>query len=387
MIVAVPREVAPDERRVALTPDAVKRLTASGMTVRVERGAGAAAAFPDQLYREAGAEVAADADALWRDADVVLKVRRPWRDAAGGVDELQRLRAGLTLIGMLQPLTEHELVAELAERRVTSFSLDALPRITRAQPMDALSSQSTVAGYKAVLVAAGHLARFFPMLVTAAGTMPPGRVLVLGAGVAGLQAIATARRLGAVVEAFDVRPAVKEQVESLGAKFLEAREVAASGEGEGGYARELSADQHARELELIHRHIANVDVVISTALIPGKPAPTLITEAMVRDMRPGAVIVDLAAEAGGNCELTEWGADVTRHGVTVMGPRNLPASMAGHASQMYARNVSSFLSHLVTDGELHLDFDDEITAGTCITRDGLVVHEGARAALEARSVI
>lgn len=384
MIVAVVKEVAPGERRVALTPDVAKRLVAAGLTIWAERGAGAAAAFPDEQYAQAGVQLA-DTDRLWQEADIVLKVQRPWRDAAAAVDELARLRAGVTLIGMLQPLTEHELVRELAERQVTSFSLDALPRITRAQPMDALSSMSTVAGYKAVLLAAAQLGRFFPMLVTAAGTVPPARVLVLGAGVAGLQAIATARRLGAVVEAFDVRPAVKEQVESLGARFIEAGEVAAAGEGEGGYAKELSADQHERELQLIHERIRTVDVVITTALIPGKPAPTLITDAMVRDMRPGAVIVDLAAELGGNCELTEPGRDVARHGVTVMGPRNLPASMPGHASQMYAKNISSLLTHLVQDGALKLDFDDEITRETCITHEGRVIHDGARHALEAKS--
>lgn len=382
MIVAVPKEVAPGERRVALTPDVAKRVVASGLTVRVERGAGAAAAFADDSYSGAGAELA-DPGRVWGESDVILKVQRPWRE--GGVDEVARLPAGVTLIGMLQPLTQPELVAALAERQVTSFSLDALPRITRAQPMDALSAMSTVAGYKAVLVAAADLGKFFPMLVTAAGTVAPARALILGAGVAGLQAIATARRLGAVVEAFDVRPAVKEQVESLGAKFIEAGEVAQAGEGEGGYAKELTTDQHEQELQLIHRHISNVDVVITTALIPGKPAPTLITEAMVRDMRAGAVIVDLAAEMGGNCECTVADETVVRHGVTIAGPTNLPATMPVHASQMYGKNISTFLSHLVKDGSLQLDFDDEITHGACITHEGRVVHDGVRQALEARS--
>lgn len=377
MIVSVPKETAPGERRVALTPDVVKRLVGGRLTVRVQQGAGEEAGFPDSLYRDAGAEVVSDPAVLWRDATVVLKVQRPQRD---GVNELDLLHEGSVVVGMLQPLVEHDLVRELARRKVTSFSLDALPRITRAQPMDVLSAMSTVAGYKAVLLGAAHLNKFFPMLVTAAGTMAPAKVLVLGAGVAGLQAIATARRLGAVVQAFDVRPAVKEQVESLGAKFLAAEQVTA--EGEGGYAKELSDEQHAKELELIHGAIKHVDVVITTALIPGKPAPTLITDAMVRDMRPGAVIVDLAAEMGGNCELTRKGEHVTRHGVTVMGPLNLPASMPFHASQMYAKNLSSFLGVLVKDGELALNFEDEIVSGTCITHDGRVVNERVKSLIE-----
>lgn len=377
MIVSVPRETAPGERRVALTPDVVKRLVGGQLTVRVQRGAGEEAGFPDALYGDAGADLVDDAPTLWRDATVVLTVQRPRRD---GVDELDLLHEGSVLVGMLQPLVEHDLVRELARRKVTSFSLDALPRITRAQPMDVLSAMSTVAGYKAVLLGAVHLNKFFPMLITAAGTVAPAKVLVLGAGVAGLQAIATARRLGAMVEAFDVRPAVKEQVESLGAKFLVAEQVTA--EEEGGYATELSDEQHQKELALIHGAIKQVDVVITTALIPGKPAPTLITEAMVKDMRPGAVIVDLAAEAGGNCELTRKGEDVTRHGVTVMGPLNLPASMPFHASQMYAKNVSSFLGVLVKDGQLALNFDDEIVSGTCITHEGRVVNERVKNAIE-----
>lgn len=376
MIVFVPRETHPGERRVALTPDVAKRVVGGGVDVWVEAGAGSGAAFADGEYAEAGARVDADRVALFARADVVLMVQRPRMQDP---DEVALLREGAVLIGMLYPLTNLPLVRRLVERRVTSFSLDQLPRVTRAQPMDALSSQATVAGYKAVLLAAAQLGRFFPMLVTAAGTIAPARVLVLGAGVAGLQAIATARRLGAVVEAFDVRPAVKEQVESLGAKFLMAEAVAA--EGEGGYATELSEEQHRRELALIHERIRQVDVVVTTALIPGRPAPVLITEEMVRDMRAGSVIVDLAAEMGGNCALTEAGRTVERHGVAILGPTNLPATMPVHASQMYARNLLSFLGGIVRKGALDPDFGDEIVAATCITRDGQVVHERTRQAL------
>ncbi len=377
MIIGVPKETASGESRVALTPDVVKRVVGERVQVHVEAGAGAEAAFPDERYRAAGAEVVADADGLWRGADVVVKVHPP--DLSRG--EGGRLREGLVVVGQLQPLVNHRLVRALAEAKVTSFSLDALPRITRAQAMDVLSAMSTVAGYKAVLLAAAHLGRFFPMLVTAAGTIPPAKVLILGAGVAGLQAIATARRLGALVEAFDVRPAVKEQVESLGAKFL-ATEHDLAAEGAGGYATELSDDQHRRELELIHQHVTRADVVITTALIPGRPAPLLITEEMVRDMPDGAVVVDLAGEAGGNCALTRNGETITAHGVTIMAPRNLPGSMPGDASQMYARNVSAFLGLIVKDGAVHLDFDDEIVSGSCITHEGRVVHEATQRALE-----
>lgn len=372
MIVAVPKESLPGESRVALIPEIIKRIATGGVSVRVEAGAGTAAGFSDDAYREAGAQIATDAGALWREADVVLKVQKP-ADA-----ETANLKAGAVLIGMLQPLSSPALVQELARRRVTSFSLDALPRITRAQSMDALSAMSTIAGYKAVLLAAAALPRFFPMLVTAAGTLTPAKVLVLGAGVAGLQAIATARRLGAVVQSFDVRPAAKEQVESLGAQFLAVEAKGLEAEGAGGYAKELTEEQHRRELELIHQHIKQVDVAISTALIPGRTAPVLITEAMVRDMRPGSVIVDLAAEAGGNCELTKAGTDVVVRGVRIMGPVNLPATMPFHASQMYARNVTAFLLLLLKGGQLNLDFQDELIAGACITHGGEVVHPALR---------
>ncbi len=378
MIISVPKETTPGERRVALTPDAVKRLAGTGASVRVERGAGDAAGFADEDYRAVGAEILPDAATLRRAADVLVTVYRP------AESDVADLKESAVLVGMLQPATNAALVRALAGRKVTSFSLDALPRITRAQSMDILSSMATIAGYKAVLLAATTLPKFFPMLVTAAGTIPPARTLVLGAGVAGLQAIATARRLGSIVQAFDVRPAVKEQVESLGAQFLVADTADLQAEGAGGYAKELSEEQHRRELELIQKHVTQVDVAICTAQIPGRRAPVLITEAMVKGMRPGAVIVDLAAEGGGNCELTKAGQDVVAHGVTILGPVNLAATVPTHASQMVSRNLLSFLQHLIKDGSVKLDFQDEITAGACITHAGEIRHEGARAAAGAR---
>jgi NAD(P) transhydrogenase subunit alpha len=351
---------------VAVVPDTVRRLVADGVDVLVERGAGEAATFGDAAYEQAGARVVA-ADDLFAGADVVCGVRRP------SAQEIARLREGQVLIALLQPLTEPELVRSLAERGVTAFSLDSIPRVTRAQPMDALSSQSTVAGYKAAILAAEHLGKFFPMLTTAAGTIPPAKVLVLGAGVAGLQAIATARRLGAVVSAFDVRPVVKEQVESLGATFLELDVEGA--EGVGGYAVALAADQHEREQQLIAHHAAGSDAVITTALIPGRPAPELVTEGAVRGMHAGSVIVDLAAEAGGNCALTSPGETVVVDGVTIVGLTNVPATMPVHASQMYSRNMQAFLALIVVEGGLALDFEDEIVRDACVAHGGKVMRE------------
>jgi NAD(P) transhydrogenase subunit alpha len=374
VIICVPKESGEIERRVALTPDVVRRLVQQGHDVRVEQDAGAAASYADGVFSEAGATIVPDAAALWGEADIVLMVGRP-------EGEVPRMKEGALLVGMLFPVANPGLAKKLAEAGVTSFSLDQLPRLTRSQAMDVLSAMGTVAGYKAVLLAAARLGKFMPMLVTAAGTIAPAKVFVLGAGVAGLQAIATARRLGAVVTAFDVRPAVKEQVESLGAKFLEAE--ALEGEGEGGYAKALSEEQHRREQELLHNHVREVDVVITTALIPGKPAPELITERMVSDMRPGSVIVDLAAESGGNCALTERGETVERHGVTILGPINLAASTPIHSSQMFAKNMFAFLKVLLDDeGQLKLDFEDEIVRGTCITHEGRVVHDATRKAME-----
>ncbi len=365
MKVGVPKETAANERRVALSPEVAGRLVKAGLTIQIERGAGTGASFPDEAYVAAGASVVATAADVFAQSDVVLKVQPP------STTEVQLCREGTALVAVFQPSAEPQAVSALGARKVTAFSLALLPRITRAQPMDVLSSQATVAGYKAVLIAAATTGRFFPMLVTAAGTLPPARVLVLGAGVAGLQAIATARRLGAVVSAFDVRPVVKEQVESLGAKFLDLQ-IAEHAETAGGYAKELTEDTHRRELEFIAQHVKEADIVITTAAIPGKRAPILITAAAVRAMKPGSVIVDLAVETGGNCELAQPGKDVIENGVVILGPLNVPSTVPFHASQMYARNISSFLLYLVKDGALRLDFEDEIVRDTCVTHAGEV---------------
>jgi NAD(P) transhydrogenase subunit alpha len=366
MYVAVPREHAAGERRVALTPDAVGRLAPLGIEVLLESGAGVPAALPDDAYREAGATVVDSAAALHEQADIVVRV--------GGLepDDVSALREGCVLIGWLWPRTNPELVQALCDRRITAFGMESIPRATRAQRMDALSSQATVSGYRSVILAAETLPKFFPMLMTAAGTVAPAKVLVLGAGVAGLQAIATARRLGAVVSAFDTRPVVKEQVESLGASFVEIELAVSGAQDSRGYATALTADQQAQQQRELERHIADSDVVITTALVPGRPAPRLIPAEAVVAMRPGSVIVDLAAETGGNCELTEPGETVVREDVTIVGQLNLPAGMPLHASQMYARNISAVLEHLVHDGELTLDLDDEINADAIITHDGRV---------------
>jgi NAD(P) transhydrogenase subunit alpha len=355
MRVGVPRETAPSERRVALVPEAVGRL--DGFDVAVERGAGEAAGFADEAYVEAGAEVVGDA---WRGVDAVVKVAKP------SAEEAARLSSGQLLVAFLAPLTDREGIVRLAAAGVHGFAMESIPRITRAQPMDALSSQATVSGYKAVLLAAEHLPRFFPMLTTAAGTIAPARALVLGAGVAGLQAIATARRLGAVVSGFDVRPAVREQVQSLGASFLDLGVVGE--ETEGGYARELTPEEQAQQQSALEQRIPDFDVVVTTAAVPGRPAPRLIPASAVARMRAGSVIVDLAAENGGNCDLTRPGEVIESDGVTIVGTLNLPSTMPTHASQLYARNVSALLEHLAPAGELALDWSDEITAGACVTR-------------------
>jgi NAD(P) transhydrogenase subunit alpha len=354
MRLGIPKETSSNERRVALVPETVARL-GDGVEVIVEAGAGDAAGFPDAAYTEAGAQLGDP----WS-ADVVAKVATPT------ADETAKLREGQVLIAFLQPLTDAAGIERLTAAGVHAFALESIPRITRAQPMDALSSQATVAGYKGVLIAADRLPRFLPMLMTAAGTIPPAKVLVLGAGVAGLQAIATARRLGAVVSAFDVRPAVREQVESLGATFLD---VGVSGEEtEGGYARELTPEQQAAQQTELQNRIPTFDAVITTAAIPGRPAPKLITAEAVRAMRPGSVIVDLAAESGGNCELTEPGAEIVESGVTIVGTTNLPSTMPTHASQLLSRNVASLVGLFVRDGELVIDWDDEIISGSSVTR-------------------
>ena len=370
MNVSVPKETAAGERRVALVPEVVERLVQNGLQVTVESGAGEGAHHPDAAYEEAGATIG---DGF--SGDVVAKVAPP------SAEEIGRLGAGLRPDRLprsrSRPPTPS---AALADRGVTSFAMEAIPRITRAQSMDALSSQATVSGYRAALIAAQELPRFFPMLTTAAGTIRPAKVLVLGAGVAGLQAIATTRRLGAVVQAFDVRSAVKEQIESLGARFLELDMGLEDAEAAGGYARQLTDEEQQRQRELLAEEIGKMDAVISTAAVPGRRAPLLVTEQAVKNMSPGSVIVDLAAETGGNCELTEAGETVVKEDVTIAGPLNLPATMPDHASSLYARNVQSLLALMVKEGELSLDFEDEVIAGACITRDGQIVHEGAKQA-------
>ncbi len=376
MKVCVLRESRAGERRVALVPAEIAALAKIGIEVAVETGAGEKASFPDDAFREAGATVCASAADALAGSDAVVGINPPSIGTNGRADEVALLPEGIVLISFISPLANLDLVRRLADARVTALAMDQVPRITRAQKMDALSSQATVAGYRASLLAATYLGKFLPMFMTAAGTIPPGKVLILGAGVAGLQAIATARRLGAVVEAFDVRPAVKEQVQSLGAKFLEA-ELDEGAEDEGGYARALSEEEHRQELELIGGRLPDMDAVVTTANIPGARAPVLITADMVATMRPGSVVVDLAGESGGNCELSEHGKVVVRNGVTIAAPENLPSELPTHASQMYARNVSSFLKDIVEDGALKLDFDDEVVSGSCVTHEGEVVHARA----------
>jgi H+-translocating NAD(P) transhydrogenase subunit alpha len=373
MRIGVPKETAAGEHRVGLVPEVVRAFSGDGHEVVVQVGAGEGAMIPDEAFVQAGAALAADAaDPLG--AELVVKVAPP------NAEEIARLGADSVLVGFLAPLTNGDGIRAIAQTGATSFALEAVPRISRAQSMDALSSQANISGYRAALIGAQELGRYYPMLMTAAGTIRPATVLVLGAGVAGLQAIATARRLGAVVQGFDVRAAVKEQVESLGAKFLEF-DLGGDLEGAGGYARELTAEQQERQQQLMAEAIGKVDVVITTALVPGRRAPILVTEAAVALMKPGSVIVDLAGEAGGNCELSEPGETVVRHHVKILAPLNVPSTMAEHASQLYARNIKSLLGLMIgEDGRLSLDFDDEVIAGACITRGGEIVHEGAKAA-------
>jgi NAD(P) transhydrogenase subunit alpha len=381
MKVAVPRERIAGERRVALTPDATAALVKTGLAVVVERGAGEGASFADDAYAAAGATIAPDAASLYGEGDVVLKVQRPIAD--GGRHEVDLLREGGVLIAHLEALTQPDLVRRLAARRITAFGMEGVPRISRAQKMDSLSSQANIAGYRAALIAAQALPKFFPMLMTAAGTVFAARVLVIGAGVAGLQAIATARRLGAQVWGYDVRPVVKEQVESLGAKFLAFDLGVSDAEDKGGYAKALSADASRRQQELLAEKTKDFDVVITTALVPGKPAPRLITKETVAAMRPGSVIVDLAAESGGNCELSQPGEVVVAHGVSIHGPINLPATMPVHASQLYARNITELLQTFVKNGALAIDLNDEVIAGACVTHAGEIVNPAVKAAVGA----
>jgi NAD(P) transhydrogenase subunit alpha len=374
MVIGVPTETAPHERRVALVPETVARLVKSGLQVDVQRGAGEAAAFLDAAYETAGATLVDDAAALYAASDFVVKVQRP------SAAELELTHPGQVVLALLAPLGDPASVEAYAARKLTALSMDAIPRITRAQSMDALSSQANIGGYKAVILAAEYLPRFFPMLTTAAGTIPPAKVLVLGAGVAGLQAIATARRLGAVVTGYDTRAVVKEQVQSLGATFLEL-DLGVDGEGAGGYAKALTPEQEGQQRAQLAQSLAGMDVCITTAAVPGRRAPLLISEEAVAGMKPGSVIVDLAAETGGNCALTVPDEIVVRHGVTVIGTKNLPATMPSHASQLYSRNVFTLLQLLVKDGALNLDMNDEIVKGTTLTQDGTILHPPTLAAL------
>ncbi|MBS0002072.1 MAG: Re/Si-specific NAD(P)(+) transhydrogenase subunit alpha [Thioalkalivibrio sp.] len=367
---SVPRESASGERRVALDPSTVSRFSQMGVSVQVEKGAGDAARFPDSAYGDAQLLETAE---LYGQTDIMVRVAPPT------VEEIRSLPEGATLVGFFHAHRSPEVVAALKERRILSFAMELVPRISRAQGMDALSSQAAVAGYKAALMGADLSCRFFPMLTTAAGTIRPSKVIVIGAGVAGLQAIATARRLGAMVEAYDVRSATKEQVESLGAKFLD---LGVKAEGEGGYARELTEDEKKRQQEALAGFIAKADVLITTAAIPGRPAPKLVPATMVEGMKAGAVIVDLAAEGGGNCELTRPGETVEHGNVIIHGPLNIPSQVALHASEMYAKNLLNFLSPMLKDGEFAPDWDDEVIAKSCLTRDGGIVHGPTRVAIE-----
>lgn len=374
MKLGVPKEIIDGERRVALVPQTVGKLVEAGFEVVVESGAGEGAYFNDAEYEAAGARIVGSAKEAYQ-AGVVFKVRKP------EPSEIDHMAEGTVLLGFLEPLTSPQVIRRLAERKVTAFALETVPRISRAQKMDALSSQANIAGYKAALIGANSLPKFLPMSMTAAGTIPPAKAMVLGAGVAGLQAIATLHRLGARVEAYDIRPAVKEEVQSLGAKFVEIDLGEEELEDEGGYGKELSEEAQRREKEILAEHIRAADIVVTTAAIPGKPAPRLVEASVVEGMKPGSVIVDLAAESGGNCELTEAGKAVVKHGVLIHGPTNLVSEMAFNASQLFAKNITSLFNELVKDGELNLNFEDEVIGGSCVTHNGEVVNERVKALL------
>lgn len=382
MIVAIPKEILPGENRVAAIPATVKELIKNGMEVIVEAGAGEKAFFSNESYKEAGAAIEKDTKKLYAKADLVLKVNHPVLNEALKTHEAELLKEGSAFVSFFQTTREQEAVKKLADRKITGFSMHLIPRTTLAQKMDALSSQSNIAGYKAVLIGASHLGKYMPLLMTAAGTIPPAKVLILGAGVAGLQAVATAKRLGAQVEVFDVRPDVKEQVESLGAKFVEVESDSDDGVGEGGYAKETSDEYKQKQQALIKEHIGKSDIVITTALIPGKPAPLLIPKDMVEGMKPGSVIIDLAAENGGNCELTDAGKIVLHNDVLVDGSLNLPGTMPIHASQLYAKNIATFVIYMCPEGKLNLDLEDEIISGAMFTHNGEIVNEMTKKAMK-----
>ena len=367
MIIAIPKETAEREKRVALIPDTISKLVENGHDVWVESDAGKASSYLDEAYQSAGAEIITDRTKIFADSDILISIQTPPKE------DLGKMKAESILICFLWALQNEETVSYLQENNITALGMDAIPRISRAQSMDALSSMSSIAGYKSALIASNELDRYMPMMMTAAGTVAPAKVLVLGAGVAGLQAIATAKRLGAKVEAFDIRPAVKEQVESLGATFVEVPDLDEESETEGGYAKELADDEQERQRQVIHEHAKKSDIIITTALIPGKPAPLLVTKEMVEDMHAGAVVVDLAAEQGGNCELTDPGDTTTVNEVKIIGPLNISSQLAYHASQLYSKNMLSLLNHLIQDGEPVFDFEDEITLNTTITHQGEII--------------
>lgn len=384
MIVSVPKESFPGETRVALIPAGIAPLKKAGLEIAVEAGAGEAALHSDAEYEAHGARIVADRQALLGQADIVLLVRGPGDYVDYPAEDLDAIKQGAAILAFLDPLGQPVLMRDLANRGLTLFSMELMPRITRAQSMDVLSSMASIAGYKAVVMAADHAPTMFPMMMTAAGTIKPTKVFVLGAGVAGLQAIATAKRLGAVVEGYDIRTEVREQIESLGAKFVEIKVDVETKTGAGGYAAQQSPEYYARQQELLGQHLSGVDVIITTAAVPGRKAPVLITEAMMEGLHPGTVIVDLAAERGGNCAVTKAGELVERRGVKILGPINVPAQVPAHASQMYSRNIQTFLSHLVKDGQLQLKLDDEITAGTLVAHEGKVTHPRVQQALEGK---
>lgn len=381
MKIGIPKEIATGETRVAVVPAMINVLSKMGHEVFFQIGAGKLASFSDEQYIESGAKIVKSASELFSQIDILLKVQPPQIDPATGQNEIELLRDGITMIGFQAPLSSRQNINLMENKKITSFAMEFIPRITRAQSMDALSSMATIAGYKSVLMAADHLGKMFPLLITAAGTIPPANVLILGAGVAGLQAIATAKRLGARVEAFDPRPAVKEQVQSLGAQFVE-MELPKDAEAAGGYAKELPEDFLRREQEAIGSRLPKIDVVITTAQVFGKKAPLLITENMAKSMKPGSVIVDLAAEQGGNCELTKAGQVIEKYGIYIMGPVNLPAQIPIHASQMYSKNITNLVKHLYSTKDGMLDFNDEITKGACIMHEGKIMNELVKSAIQ-----
>lgn len=375
MIIAVPKETDNTERRVALVPGDLRKLTKAGLEIHIESGAGKNSFFTDEQYQKEGAKITSDSAQLYKNSDILLKI------GITKESEIDKLRSGSVLIGMLNPYQSKSLVNYLAKKNITSFAMELIPRISRAQSMDVLSSQANLAGYKAVLLASNKLGKILPMMTTAAGTITPAKVLVIGVGVAGLQAIATAKRLGAVVEAFDIRPQTKQEVESLGAKFIEIK-LEEETEGAGGYAKEVSEEAKKKEHEVISKHIRQSDIVITAAAVPGKKAPVLVTEDMLAGMKDGSVIIDIAAETGGNCSLTRPGKEVNHNGVTIMGPINLPSYVPQHASQMYSRNITTFLLNMIKDGKLNLDLTDDITKNCLVTHEGKIINESIKKVLE-----